>query len=820
MPNLQYITRDHDSPQGKQRIYFCCHANDTALYLKKIAQDVWKHVNAVIYYAEENYFSAEDFDETQHLSMLKEMQLILIPVTQKLLLTNNYAMDTEIPFVIKQNRRILPTLQEPGLDMIFGKKFGSVQYLDAFQSDLTAIPYEVKFERFLKSILLADDLTEKVRAAFDAYVFLSYRKKDRHHAQELMQLIHSNDFCRDIAIWYDEFLVPGENFNDAIANAIHKCDLFALTITPNLVIENNYIQEHEYPEAIKIKKKILPVEMVHTSKEALMANYQNIPDPVDAHNPEALTNALLENLSHIAKMTHADDPQHNFFVGLAYLNGIDVEENFSRGYALIHSAAEAGLVEAMEQLVLIHNNESLSDELMSIATSAMTELEDYILTNEAETPADELFYDYISNARNALKAEKKLWPEKIVAYWEAAYQKDQTFFTGQTYAAKLIALAESCFEHYTLSQKSDLDALEESRAAYKKALRICEALPKPEQMDTIFWEPIICMFYLGHLHASENDIPGAFQWYRQAETILAHLYETTDDPIAIRRYGAVQYRLGNLYLNQRKTDEARSCYTLLLEIAKELYRKHNTFTSKELLARAHMNLARTFSQDSDRKKALYEEALKLREDLVLEVNSIDSKIKAIDTHQKLAAFCNRTQDPTSQFKHLESAMRYSTSLMQDFGSTNDTDLIVSVLDHIYRSYLEYGSICTAHGRVQDALDCYQAYADFIARSQVPSETKIYIQAGDLCYDIGNYEKAEEFYTYDIEIYTDVSMIEKAHRYGVKLSSRSLLQWGKNLALQAISECMQNDETSFTFTGNLDTYQNYLAQIESALHNLS
>lgn len=50
----------------------------------------------------------------------------------------------------------------------------------------------------------------------DAYVFLSYRKKDRKHAKELMRLIHANRFCLDIAIWYDGFLAAGEDFNAAI----------------------------------------------------------------------------------------------------------------------------------------------------------------------------------------------------------------------------------------------------------------------------------------------------------------------------------------------------------------------------------------------------------------------------------------------------------------------------------------------------------------------------------------------------------------------------------------------------------------------------
>lgn len=73
-----------------------------------------------------------------------------------------------------------------------------------------------------------------------------------------MRLIHENDFCRNIAIWYDEYLTPGENFNNAIAKALQKSELFTLVVTPNLVNEPNYVMEHEYPAARDSGKPILP----------------------------------------------------------------------------------------------------------------------------------------------------------------------------------------------------------------------------------------------------------------------------------------------------------------------------------------------------------------------------------------------------------------------------------------------------------------------------------------------------------------------------------------------------------------------------------
>lgn len=206
-------------------------------------------------------------------------------------------------------------------------------------------------ERFLSSVLLGDELAEKVRKAFDAYIFLSYRKKDRKYAQELMRLIHQNEFCRDIAIWYDEFLVPGEDFNHAIQAAMEKSELFTFVVTPNLLEQDNYVMAIEYPAAIEAGKPILPVEMVDTDLEALRENYAEIPEPADAYDKNALFSALNKNFKEIALLENTKDAQHTFFIGLAYLNGIDVEKDYERAVELIHEAAEEGLPEAMEKLV-------------------------------------------------------------------------------------------------------------------------------------------------------------------------------------------------------------------------------------------------------------------------------------------------------------------------------------------------------------------------------------------------------------------------------------------------------------------------------------
>ena len=223
-------------------------------------------------------------------------------------------------------------MMEQGLDELYRNHFGDRHYLDPYQSDSTAISFDEKLKSYILSVTVGDELAEKVRKAFDAYIFLSYRKKDRKYAQELMRLIHRNDFCRDIAIWYDEFLIPSEDFRTSIESVIEKSSLFSMVVTPNLVDEDNFIRREEYPMARAAGKPILPAEMAETDRFLLAEQYPGIGPVVKTTE---LSEALLDMLTDIATHGNDDDPEHCFFIGLAYLNGIDVEKDTEKAFSLI-----------------------------------------------------------------------------------------------------------------------------------------------------------------------------------------------------------------------------------------------------------------------------------------------------------------------------------------------------------------------------------------------------------------------------------------------------------------------------------------------------
>lgn len=349
---MNYKTRNNSNPKGKPKVYFACHPDEFNVYFDSVTDDILKKYNCSIYY----YKSYKKVEIDSLLNDISMMQLVVIAVTTNFLSTKNIARDVIFKYANEQHIPILPLMQEEGLEELFNAVCGELQTLNKNVIDPTAINYNDKLEKYLNSVLISDELSEKIRNAFDAYIFLSYRKKDRKYAQELMKLIHKNDFCRDIAIWYDEFLVPGENFNDAIADALAKSKLFALVVTPNLINEENYVMTTEYPMAKERKIHIIPTESVETDKEELKAKFADIPESIDVHNEKLLSDSMLQAIKSLAIKSNDSSPEHNFFIGLAYLSGIDVEVDYDCALNLIKSAAEAGLVEAIEKIAEMYLN--------------------------------------------------------------------------------------------------------------------------------------------------------------------------------------------------------------------------------------------------------------------------------------------------------------------------------------------------------------------------------------------------------------------------------------------------------------------------------
>ena len=347
MAEITVRTRDDANPAGKPKIYLCAHPDDREAHLARVISEIWEACDVAICYHQEPFSCTDDED----LCDLQEMRMLVVIVTNRFLTQPGAARDRILPFFEKRHIQVLPLVREQVSDALFTQVLGERQYLSACVQDDTALPYEYKLKRFFQLIMPDDRTVARIQNAFCAHIFISYRKVDRAEARRLIGIIRDNQACRDAAIWYDEFLTPGEDFNREIADAIRKCDLFAMAITPNTLADQNYIIHTEYPFAKQHGKRVLPVECVPIDRAQLKEHFAGIPACVAHDDTAALTAALSGELGAHAKES---DPQRDYLIGLAHLYGIGAEPNVTRAFSRIAMAARAGLVEAHLKLAEMH----------------------------------------------------------------------------------------------------------------------------------------------------------------------------------------------------------------------------------------------------------------------------------------------------------------------------------------------------------------------------------------------------------------------------------------------------------------------------------
>jgi len=556
-PILKYKTRNNSNPKGKPRVYFACHPEDFEMTFNRISDQILQKQNCTIYFHESSLVLQED----ELKDALSQMQLVVIPITTKFLIEENQAYKSVYKIAKKSNIPVLPIMQEKNIEVLFNEKCGDIQYLEEFVSDPTAIGYEEKLEKFLNSVLISDELAEKIRNAFDAYIFLSYRKKDRKYAQELMRLIHKNDFCRDIAIWYDEFLVPGENFNDAIADALKKSKLFALVVTPNLVNEENYVMTTEYPMAKERNMLILPAESVTTDKEELRSKFTDIPDCTDAHDEKMLSDSMLQAVKALAIESNDSSPKHNFFIGLAYLSGIDVEVDYNRALSLIKSAAEAGLIEAKEKLVSMYEN-------------GIGVKRDCFQAMKWQYEVVENYYETYFNNPSQQVLEEVIFAVHTLAH---ACLNASVLDHAQDHFTTMMELVEDLAEYdVTISYEKKIDALNGlyrvclAKGEYEKAGEyIVEILDILENHLT-YQDATKAMYYsnAGLSYYFEQNTQLAKEYYNRAIEYLDACEDKDIDYLIIKT--RVYINMGTLMLSLKNYDSAIENYDIALQTSEEV----------------------------------------------------------------------------------------------------------------------------------------------------------------------------------------------------------------------------------------------------------
>lgn len=349
MQKLKYETRGKISARGLQKVYISCHHSDRDVYLEQIISETLAVGNFSVWYAEK-YLS---FDFAEKEMQLREMQMVIFLVS-KTCMEDDAVLKEEITLCNKYRIPILPIIVEKNVEDVlegFGERFGDTQYLHFHQLSDTEIDFKDKFKKRLLAICVGGYLKERIQEAFDAIVFLSYRKKDRMDANNLMNLIHEKEEYRGIGFWYDEFLEIGEDFKEGINDAILKCDFCMLNVTPNIMEPGNFVMETELPFVRdEAKKMILPVEMKAVNQEMFHREFAGIPKCIACDDKEAIY-ATVDSMLYLLGIEIKEHTlERDYYIGLAYLEGICVKPDKIRGAELIRRVAMQNYPEAIHKM--------------------------------------------------------------------------------------------------------------------------------------------------------------------------------------------------------------------------------------------------------------------------------------------------------------------------------------------------------------------------------------------------------------------------------------------------------------------------------------
>ena len=271
MDELEFIQNGEYS-ENKPTVWISLHPAERFLYTDRLVREISSVIdcNVMLSSSSSDSFAAEVIDELRAL----DIRLIVVCATEKYILWRGSGISRDVPTAKELDIPILPLLKNDGITNLYNTRLGDLHCVNDFNESGDIRGAIVK-------MLYGKD-GEKQEAAPTA--FISYRKCDAPLLNEADRL--------GIRLWYDERLELGKDYSYAIDESLSSCSLFILIVTPRLLENNNYVIRAEYPEAKRLKKHIVPIELEPTDRRALSMAFPDIPQVLTANQTEALIGKL------------------------------------------------------------------------------------------------------------------------------------------------------------------------------------------------------------------------------------------------------------------------------------------------------------------------------------------------------------------------------------------------------------------------------------------------------------------------------------------------------------------------------------------------
>lgn len=346
---MEVITKNNVTARGKQSILLVMDEEDREYFFDAIVKDILSLANCAIYYVK----SRENVDIGGFVAGIVIVSESLIKNKKDVWNIYNKLISNHIP--------VIPIAVQAGIKNMFSKEFGK-QHCIIKDNKSNHDRYYKELRNHLKSIIISDKTLDEIKAAFDCHVFLSYRKNDAEKAKQVIKFLRQCKKLDEAAIWYDDYLIPGDNYETEIEEEIKNCSFFVLVVTRNVLeksknainneLQDNYVLRVEYPLALKYKKPIIPIMVDAIDRDVLLKNFKNIGDIIPCGKKFELEQKMKQ--IDINSKNNKNSSYSHYLRGIAFLDGIFTETDTKKGIKIIKQEADKGQKDAIVKLAQMY----------------------------------------------------------------------------------------------------------------------------------------------------------------------------------------------------------------------------------------------------------------------------------------------------------------------------------------------------------------------------------------------------------------------------------------------------------------------------------
>ena len=311
------------------------------------------------------YMNESGIDDSLFSLWTGKFKLMVFAISERFIRDDSFQSEL-LRLAIKSKVKLLPILIEHTGNI--GRKFSSI-YGSIHLIDKTRPNYDVNLRSFIESkVREFTNIGQEHKSHFRFKAFISYRKKDRAYLMRLLNGIHDIPQLMDMAIFYDDELIPGEDYRSRLTDEMHTSDVVFFVVTPRILERGNFVLCEEYPQAVKEHKMLIPVIMDDVDHDELFAQYPEFAefgclrfDHIMGICDDEWSEEM-RSISSIYGIPSELSPEDKYYLAAAHVNGFGTAKDTRYAYSLFRESAQDGYYYAKAKIAFMHYNSIIQDE--------------------------------------------------------------------------------------------------------------------------------------------------------------------------------------------------------------------------------------------------------------------------------------------------------------------------------------------------------------------------------------------------------------------------------------------------------------------------